>query len=512
MTGTLHQQDSGPETPASRDVSRPGWWVLVAATIVVVALAIAAGPRPLALPDRQTGDAALAADVRTALGTRPGTHAVAVAIVEPDGVRMAGLGDSGDPAHPHVDAGSAFEIGSITKALNGMLLATLSDDGVVAEDTRVGTVLRDAAIRRSAVGDVTLQELAQHRSGLRSVPTGGPLGLLRSIAADFRGDNPYPDWSAGTLLARAARESTDGRGDYAYSNFGAAVLGHSLAEAAGTDYPDLLRTRVLAPLGMRSTTVATSQDALPRQRISGTGYTGQARAPWISAGYAPAGSGVWSTTGDMARVLHAMLDGSAPGADAAEPTTRIDDDMSIGLGWVTSRIDGRDITWHNGATGGFGSWIGFDREAGRGVVVLSASDRDVDQLGEHLLGVAPPPAARGWSAPELPGLVSLGFLVMVVLVAASTTRRVRSARVAHRLDLAGGIATVVALLAVAWRRGPWLETSWLLWSAAAAIAGAAIAAQGWYARGLPWRPRGWRPVASAVANIAIALLFVTWVL
>ena len=87
--------------------------------------------------DRQTGDAALAADVRMALGPRPGTHAVAVAIVEPDGVRMAGLGDSGDPAHPHVDASSAFEIGSITKALNGMLLATLSDDGVVGEDTRV---------------------------------------------------------------------------------------------------------------------------------------------------------------------------------------------------------------------------------------------------------------------------------------------------------------------------------------------------------------------------------------
>jgi CubicO group peptidase (beta-lactamase class C family) len=511
MTGTLQHRDSDPTTATSKDVRRPKWWFVAAAVVVVVALATALGPRPLALPERQTGDAALAADVRDALGPQAGTRAVAVAVVEQNEVRMAGLGDSGDPSHPQVDASTAFEIGSIAKALNGMLLATLSADGVATEDTRVGVLVRNEAIRGSAVGDVTLRELAQHRSGLRSVPTEGPLGLVRSLVADFRGDDPYPDSSAETVLARAAQESTQGRGDYAYSNFGAAVLGQSMATAASAGYPELLRTRVLTPLGMTSTTLATSHDVLPQQRAAGTGYTGQARQPWISAGYAPAGSGTWSTTGDMARVLQAVLEGSAPGGDAAEPTTRIDDDMRIGLGWVTSRIDGRDITWHNGATGGFSSWIGFDREAGRGVVVLSASDRDVDQLGEHLLGAAPAPAEQGWSAPDMTGLLSLGFLALVVFVAVSTARRARRGQVTHRLDLVAVIATVIAFLAVAWRRGPWLETSWMVWSTAAAVAGAAVLVQCWYARRLPWRPRGWRPIANAVANAAVALVFL-WAL
>ncbi|MDO8390207.1 MAG: hypothetical protein Q7V57_06940 [Actinomycetota bacterium] len=43
------------------------------------------------------------------------------------------------------------------------------------------------------------------------------------------------------------------------------------------------------------------------------------------------------------------------------------------------------LTWHNGRTGGFSSWIGLDRERGSGAVVLSATGRSVDRLGTTLL-------------------------------------------------------------------------------------------------------------------------------
>ncbi|MQS39991.1 beta-lactamase family protein, partial [Streptomyces katsurahamanus] len=43
----------------------------------------------------------------------------------------------------------------------------------------------------------------------------------------------------------------------------------------------------------------------------------------------------------------------------------------IGLGWFTLTRDGREVTWHNGGTGGSCSFIGIDRENGRGAVVLS---------------------------------------------------------------------------------------------------------------------------------------------
>ena len=57
----------------------------------------------------------------------------------------------------------------------------------------------------------------------------------------------------------------------------------------------------------------------------------------------------------------------------------------MGYGWFTDRIDGQEITWHNGGTGGFRSFMGFDRTTGRGVVVLANTDREVDTLGRHLL-------------------------------------------------------------------------------------------------------------------------------
>jgi hypothetical protein len=46
----------------------------------------------------------------------------------------------------------------------------------------------------------------------------------------------------------------------------------------------------------------------------------------------------------------------------------VTDDQRIGLGWFTDRAHDRTITWHNGGTGGFSSWVGFDRDARRAVL------------------------------------------------------------------------------------------------------------------------------------------------
>ncbi|MBK8314592.1 MAG: DUF3471 domain-containing protein [Acidobacteria bacterium] len=44
-----------------------------------------------------------------------------------------------------------------------------------------------------------------------------------------------------------------------------------------------------------------------------------------------------------------------------------------------------EIVWHNGGTGGYHSFIGFDKKKRRGVVVLSNSTNDIDDIGLHLL-------------------------------------------------------------------------------------------------------------------------------
>jgi hypothetical protein len=59
-------------------------------------------------------------------------------------------------------------------------------------------------------------------------------------------------------------------------------------------------------------------------------------------------------------------------------------------------VHGRSITWHNGGTGGFRSWLGLDRDAGTGAVVLSAISASVDRAGFRLLAqLTGKPSTRG---------------------------------------------------------------------------------------------------------------------
>jgi len=66
--------------------------------------------------------------------------------------------------------------------------------------------------------------------------------------------------------------------------------------------------------------------------------------------------------------------------------------LDIALGWHIFTTGGHDIIWHNGGTGGYRTFIGFDPKARVGVVVLSNTSTTVgvDDIGRHLLDSAVP--------------------------------------------------------------------------------------------------------------------------
>ncbi|MBW3625253.1 MAG: beta-lactamase family protein, partial [Armatimonadetes bacterium] len=59
----------------------------------------------------------------------------------------------------------------------------------------------------------------------------------------------------------------------------------------------------------------------------------------------------------------------------------------VALGWQIDSLkgDGGALLWHNGGTGGYRSFMGFVKEQGFGVVVLSNSTRSVDEIGTGIL-------------------------------------------------------------------------------------------------------------------------------
>ena len=60
---------------------------------------------------------------------------------------------------------------------------------------------------------------------------------------------------------------------------------------------------------------------------------------------------------------------------------------TMGLAWFMDRLSGTPhvMTWHNGGTGGYCSFLGFVRETRTGIIVLSNSTNSVDALGARIL-------------------------------------------------------------------------------------------------------------------------------
>lgn len=318
---------------------------------------------------RNEGDPRLAA---AALEEIPdgGVHALSVAEVTPKGARTATVGAPLD---------GTFEIGSVSKPVTGMLLADAVERGELSFDTRLGEIFD---FGDAASADITLAELARHRSGLPRLPRS-----LRGLWDSYRwllfAQNPYTDEPADVI--EDARSASVGDGESAYSNLGFAVLGHALAEATGHDYPDLVRTRLAEPLGLESFLVpAPGQGGAPAHAVQGRESSGRAQQAWDDPGYAPAG-GIRADAGSMARLIEALLTGTAPGAAAMQPVTDYDDDNRIGAGWLTTTMDGREITWHNGQTGGFSTWVGLDRARGTAIFLSGATTLDLGSAGQQLL-------------------------------------------------------------------------------------------------------------------------------
>jgi CubicO group peptidase (beta-lactamase class C family) len=320
------------------------------------------------------GDVTLAAGLRDLL--RPVHPVAAVAVVVPGSATVASYG---------APLESEFEVGSLSKAFTGLLYADAVERGTVLPTTLLGDVL---PISDCGAARVTLGSLATHASGLPRVPKGAQT-VTKTLELWTRGTNPYGETLA-ELLHRAIRTPVGHVGRHRYSNLGFELLGHAVAAAESTTYPALLRDRITAPLGMESTYVVETLDDLRPAAIRGRTRSGRARDSWIGEALAPAG-GIRSTAGDLGLLSAALLEGTTPGATALDPVERFAGPaVQIGAAWMVLRRKGRDITWHNGQTGGFASWWGLDRAAGAGVVILSGASASVDRHGFELLEAVTP--------------------------------------------------------------------------------------------------------------------------
>lgn len=308
---------------------------------------------------------------------------IVVGIVDDTGSRIIAYGKPGRESDQSVNGDTLFEIGSVTKTFTALLLAEAVGRGEMKLSDPVSKYLPDSVKMPSRDGrQITLLDLATHRSSLPRLPDN---------MAPTNPENPYVDYTVTNLYTfLSGYELPRDIGEkYEYSNLGMCLLGHVLALKAGTNYEALVEERICRPLGMTDTGITLSP-GMKAHLATGHTATLQTNANWDIPTLAGAGA-LRSTANDMLKYISAnaglkQTDLRPAMELAREPRFSAGSaNMEIGLAWHILKKSETKLIWHNGGTGGYRSFIGFDSSKRRGVVVLSNSANSVDDIGFHLL-------------------------------------------------------------------------------------------------------------------------------
>jgi CubicO group peptidase (beta-lactamase class C family) len=367
---------------------------------------VAAGGTPFVPSSASEADAALAELVASRR-----TAAVGAAVTVGLGPRWwtaHGLADPGGDGRAPVEAtvDTPFLLASVTKTFVATAVMQLVEDGAVDLDADVGAQAPAlAAVRNPAFPEapVTPRMLLTHTAGVWDAPftfdatwaTSGdsPVPMTEFVAGYFADEGPYSG-GADAWWAEAPGAF------FCYSNMGFGVLGALVEEVGGRSLEDLLRERVLDPLGLSHTSFRADHfcdGALVRGVRDG-------RNGWVDhdlgAGPQPEGhpelaSGMLkSSPRDLAAFAAAIANGGV-GANGA----RILDAATV-EGMLTRQLDPGITTCGDGRSDPSEQALGFTH--------FPAGDRD--WVG-HYGGMNGASSAM-WASPASAGRPSLAYAVV----------------------------------------------------------------------------------------------------
>ncbi len=308
---------------------------------------------------------------------------IAVGIINEKGTKLINYGRMkvGEPRE--VEANSIFEIGSITKVFTCILLADMVERGEMKLADPISLYLPQTVKCPTRGGkEITLLDLATHTSGLPRMPTNFRPKDAKNPFADYTVEQLYAFLSSYTL-------PRDIGSKYEYSNVGMGLLGHILTLKTKKDYETLVVERICKPLKMNDTRITLSAEQ--KSRLA-TGHTTDLNPTpnWDIPTLAGAGA-LRSTVNDMLKFAAANLGlvktKLFPVLQKSHQMQRPTDspNLDIALGWHIHKRFGTEIIWHNGGTGGYRTFTGFDPKKRAAVVVLSNSGVGQDDIGLHIL-------------------------------------------------------------------------------------------------------------------------------
>jgi len=253
-----------------------------------------------------------------------------------------------------------YEIGSITKTFTASLINKAILENKIDLEATI-----DQYLDLPKENDYpTIRELLTHTSGYKSYYFASPM-----VPNFFKGRNDFYGITKEMLLNKASKISVS-KDDYSfnYSNYGYAILGLILENVYENDYATLMNDYINNELGLYGTKISDQMGDL------GNYWDWNNDDAYLSAG------AITSDINDMLMYAQIQLDKheifticheSLKTINASTEQYKLMDINldEIGMAWIIDNENG--IVWHNGGTGNYNSYIGFNSESGVAVVVLS---------------------------------------------------------------------------------------------------------------------------------------------
>lgn len=304
-----------------------------------------------------------------------------------------------------VTADTLFQAGSVTKVVTATLAMQAVQAGKHPLDADINWALArwQLPMNKAYPKDrVTLRQLLSHTAGVSNPDsTGYPPGQpLPGLAAILTGKG---------VKGQPVRVIGQPGGPWDYSNGGYLVVQAALEDMYGEDFAALAQKQVLGPAGMTRSTFA-QPPAAPLADATAAGH--HLGKPFADRFYNVAelgAGGLWSTPGDLARLLIALRNARSgsdtallPQAAAREMAKVQAADWGLGL-----KLKGSDATFsfgHDGTRWGMFTRAFIQPESGDGIVVMANDYRGFDLADEVIRAAA---NRYGWSAYQSRSLAGL---------------------------------------------------------------------------------------------------------
>lgn len=279
------------------------------------------------------------------------------------------IGETSKNSNRSINNDTLFEIGSLTKPIIASLYSIFESRKSIDLQKSISFYLEARYSMNPIFKFFKIEDILTHCSGLPRLPSGFLSKMENTV-------DPYSVLTMKDLESFFREpEGISKPGRYKYSNLGYGILGEILKTVFGKNLDELCTEYLFQGVNMNRTGTIRKFEQ-DDNKATGYTYKNQETAFWT--GDILDGAGCFlSTNNDMSTFLKLNLGHYDTPVTEAIMKTHILRTKKTGLSWhhkngIFARMLGYSgFIWHNGMTGGFSSYMAFNKEKNTGINLMA---------------------------------------------------------------------------------------------------------------------------------------------